>query len=138
MTDTTHRAIVATWIRRAPDEPLALVRAFEATFAALWKRTRLTLGDVTLTAIVDRVLHIACERFAFLASLELLEGGPRWTDAASAAGMSRARLAEGLELVLVDFLSVLGNLTAEILTPALHAEISRSSGHREASEEPRS
>jgi len=52
MTDTTHRAIVATWIQRAPQEPVALVRAFEATFAALWQRTRLTLGDVTLNAIL--------------------------------------------------------------------------------------
>jgi hypothetical protein len=27
--------------------------------------------------------------------------------------------------LLVDFLTVLGNLTAEILTPALHAELSK-------------
>jgi hypothetical protein len=34
-------------------------------------------------------------------------------------------LREAIRFVLVELLTVLGNLTAEILTPALHAEISR-------------
>jgi hypothetical protein len=34
-------------------------------------------------------------------------------------------LEEALQFVLVEFLTVLGNLTADILTPSLHAELAR-------------
>ena len=123
MTDeNTHQAVVAAWLRRAPGGPDELVRTFEDTFAALWRRSQLTLGDVTLTAIVDRVLHLAGEKFPALGSIALGETGLSWPEAP--AGADPARLAEGISFVLVEFLTVLGNLTAEILTPALHAELS--------------
>ena len=135
MEENTHQAVVVSWLRRAPDEPQGLVRAFEATFAALWQRTRLTLGDMTLTAIVDRVLHVATEQFPVLGSFELVEGGLRWSEPPPAPGVVRDRLPEGIRFVLVEFLTVLGNLTAEILTPALHAEMSRSGSPTDDSED---
>jgi len=120
--ENTHRAAVAAWLHRAPGDPDALSRAFDDTFAAMWQRTKLTLGEVTLTAIVDRVLHIARDQFPVLGSVELTADGLR---SSTPPGSSRARLAEGIEFVLVEFLTVLGNLTADILSHALHAELSR-------------
>ena len=38
--------------------------------------------------------------------------------------MHDSELVEGIRFVLVEFLTVLGNLTAEILTPELHSELS--------------
>jgi len=136
--DNTHRAAVAAWLGRTPAEPKALLAAFEQAFAALWQRTRLTLGDVTMTAIVDRVLHVAEEQFPALASLELEEAGVRWREPSPPAGASPDRLAEGIEFVLVEFLTVLGNLTAEILTPALHAELSKPYAPNDVDEDPKS
>jgi hypothetical protein len=40
-------------------------------------------------------------------------------------GAQHENLAEAVRLVLVEFLTVLGHLTDEILTPALHAELSK-------------
>jgi hypothetical protein len=36
-----------------------LITLFEQALGALWRRTEVTLGEVTLTAIVDRVLYTA-------------------------------------------------------------------------------
>jgi hypothetical protein len=61
-----------------------------------------------------------------------------------AAGLEHGELAEGMRFVLVEFLTVLGNLTADVLTPALQAELSkvtlegrRGPGDKESHGEPR-
>ena len=65
--------------------------------------------------------------------------GIGWQEPSDRAGALQHRhLAEGIPFVLVDFLTVLGNLTADILTPVLHAELSKvapgkSRLHRKAS-----
>jgi len=135
--ETSHQAVVASWLSRVPAEPQALLEAFEATFAALWRRTRLTLGDVTLTAIVERVLHVARTRFPILETLELGEDALRWR-APPSPQLGYERLAEAIEFVLVELLTVLGNLTADIVTHALHAELARSGATIDDSEDPKS
>jgi hypothetical protein len=123
-----HSACVDAWMERAAEGlPAArLVQLFERAFDALWRRAHVTLGEVTLGAIVDRVLYSASERHPILATLRLESTGLRCEELAEHAhGLPRAELAEGLRFVLTEFLTVLGNLTAEILTPALHAELSK-------------
>ena len=69
--ESEHRLTVDAWCARVPDGSLeALIQAFEAAFAALWQRSCLTLGEVTLAAIVERVLHTATEQFAMLGSMQ--------------------------------------------------------------------
>lgn len=102
------------------------VRLFEAAFAAVWRRAHVTLGEVTLTAILDRVLHAAAEQYPQLSSLEIQATGLRFEQLHEQATVVRdARLAEAMRFALVEFLRVLGSLTAEILTPALHLELLR-------------
>lgn len=127
MTDSDHEAAVTTWFDRvARDRSVdALIRAFDHAFAALWQRSHLTLGEVTLFAIVDRVVGTATEQYPFLASLELDSSGLHCRDLASCEGLRLEQVTAALRFVLVEFLTVLGNLTAQILTPALHAELSK-------------
>jgi len=80
---------------------------------------------VTLTAIVERVLHTATEQFPFLASLEVDASGLRCQSLQSQVGSSHEQVSAAIQFVLVEFLTVLGNLTAQILTPALRAELSQ-------------
>jgi len=126
--ENDHRARVDAWMERATKEapPERLFDAFESAFGAMWRRARVTLGDVTLTAILDRVLYTAAERFPSLSSLEMDATGLR-TDKfrQGAGGLQRDQLGEGIRFILVEFLTVLGNLTAELLTPALHAELAK-------------
>jgi hypothetical protein len=104
--------------------PGQLFAAFELVFEAMWQRAYATLGEVTLTAILDRVLYTAAERFPLLSSLEVDTNGLKSDRLrAGAPGSNRDELAKGIRFVLVEFLTVLGNLTAEVLTPALHAEL---------------
>jgi hypothetical protein len=53
---------------------------------------------------------------------------------ARAVDLTASELEAAIRYVLVEFLTVLGNLTAEVLTPALHAELSKleSKGAEEA------
>lgn len=127
--ETEHSARVDAWMARAlaPEVPLeGLVPAFEAAFGALWQRAHLTLGKITLTAMVDRVLHTAAARFPFLGSLEVQTSGLRCEELRRRAHeLPRAELALAIRFVLVELLTVLGNLTAEILSPALHVALSQ-------------
>jgi hypothetical protein len=127
--ESEHHIAVTAWFQRAARgrSVESLIQAFEDTFAALWQRSHLTLGEVTLTAIVERVLYTATEQFPLLASLEVEASGLRCQGLRSHAhaGLRREEVSAAIRFVLEEFLRVLGNLTAQILTPALHAELSR-------------
>jgi hypothetical protein len=127
--DSDHHLAVAAWFQRGAQGRSvdSLIQAFENAFAALWQRSYLVLGEVTLMAIVERVLHTATERFPLLASFEVAATGLRCESLRSQAGLRDDQVSAAIQFVLVEFLTVLGNLTAEILTPALHAELSK--GH---------
>lgn len=119
-----HAACVDAWLKGAAKGRSrdALVQLFQAALAALWNRAKVTLGEITLTAIADRVVHNAAARFPPLSSLEVDPtngiacgdlGGP-------GSSLRGAELLGAIRFVLVEFLTVLGTLTAEILTADLH------------------
>jgi hypothetical protein len=124
--EVDHAAHVDQWLSQAARAlaPPELVTLFEMALSALWRRAEVTLGEVTLTAIVDRVLYTASETYPLLGTLRIENGAPSF-DEFRPQGEQDPTLVEAVRLVLVDFLTVLGHLTDEILTPALHAELSR-------------
>jgi hypothetical protein len=130
-----HDACVAAWMKRAERlDPAQRWPFFEQALDALWQRAHRTLGDVTLMAIVGRVLHDAAQRAPLFGALTVEAHGFRCDARRERAGTADPReLAEGMRFVLVEYLTVLGSLTADILTPALHSELSnatRASGDR--------
>ncbi|HEX7600673.1 MAG TPA: hypothetical protein VF316_03670 [Polyangiaceae bacterium] len=92
---------------------------------ALWRRSVVTLGEITLWAVVDRVLYMVSETHPFLSTLTVEKTGLRFDGFREQGGALDANLRPAVRLVLVEFLTVLGHLTDEILTPALHAELSK-------------
>jgi hypothetical protein len=124
--EVNHAAYVEAWLAGAAKtlEPAQLVALFERALSALWRRTEVTLGEVTLTAIIDRVLYTASETHPFLSVLKVEKTGICF-DGFRDPGAQQADLHAAVHLVLVEFLTVLGHLTDEILTPALHAELSK-------------
>ena len=127
--DGRHADSVDAWLERSATglAPEVLLRLFEAALDGVWLRTKTTLGEVTLTAIAERVLHNASERFSLLWSLKIEPaGGIQCRELSERIGsVEPSELRESIRFVLVELLTVLGNLTAEILTPALHAEIAK-------------
>ena len=123
-----HGACVDAWLERSAKNlpPELLLRVFEAALGALWGRTQSTLGEVTLTAIAERVLSRASEKFPLLSALKVEPPeGIQCRELRKGIGVIQPTvLLEAIRFVLVEFLTVLGNLTAEILTPELHAELS--------------
>ncbi len=127
-----HQDAVTAWFQRAAQgrSVESLVQAFENTFAALWQRSSLVLGEATLASIVERVLHTATEQAPLLGSIEVDTFGLRCERLRLHADLHHDQVSAAIRVVLVEFLTVLGSLTAQILTPALHAEMSR--GHTNA------
>lgn len=110
------------------------MHAFERAFDAIWQRALLALGVVTLTAIADRVFYNAAEKFPVLSPLIAEADKPRWQELRQrAAGVPREELEAAIVFLLVELLTVVGNLTAEILTPALHAALKQADRDRGAS-----
>jgi hypothetical protein len=124
-----HLARVDAWLKAvgADAPPERLVGDFAAAFDALWKRAKLTLGDVTLAAIVDRVLYTAVERLPAFSTVRLTPNGEIDVHGLRErlSSVPNSELRDGIRFVLVELLTVIGNLTAEILSPELHAELSR-------------
>ena len=124
--DNVHSRCVSEWMKHAarvpPDE---LTGLFEKAITVLWLRTHAALGDITVAAIVDRVLYNAKEKYSVLGSLKLDTSGISFAEFHQrAASINDRELTEAIEFVLVELLTVVGNLTADILTPALHSELS--------------
>ena len=124
--DSVHRKYVREWMKRASGlSPDQLVGLFERAMAAVWRRTYSSLGDITVAAIVDRVLYNASEKYPALRSLTLDTIGVNFDEFRVRAGsISNRDLGEAIQFVIVELLTVVGSLTAEILTPVLHSELS--------------
>ena len=122
-----HTECVTRWLeRRAKGLPPArLLSLFEAANRALWERAKNTLGEVTLTAIAERVLFISREKHPTFSSLTIDPVGGIQCRALRerADTLDVVVLKAGIRFVLVELLSVIGNLTAQILTSELHAAL---------------
>ena len=130
-----HANHVNTWLGRAAKglSSEQLLQLAEMAMAALWKRAYLTLGAVTLAAITDRVLSTAGEKFPPFKSLKVTLMGIDWRKLREQHEvLSKRELAEGIRFVIAEFMVVVGNLTAEMLTSALHSELSKVAPERPA------
>lgn len=123
-----HSQQVAAWMKDVAKglSSEQLLQLFEQAMGALWNRAHLTLGDVTLSAIMDRVLYNAAERFPPFESLNVESNGIDFQELRERENIfDKGDLAEAIRFVIVASFVVIGNLTGEILTPALHSELSK-------------
>ena len=121
--ETSHAACVRAWREdNARDlSPEAKRALFERALRAIWQRAHRTLGEVTLGAIVDRVLHDVREEFPLMSAVEVDAAGVRLGDLQQHEQLER--LDDAMDRTLVGLLTLIGNLTADILTPGLHAAL---------------
>jgi hypothetical protein len=119
---------VDNWVKEAGRGLTAeqLVDLAEMATDALWKRAYLTLGAATVAAVMDRVLFTASENFPPFKSLQLAPMGIDWQGLRKQhQSLNERELAEGTQFVITEFMKVVGNLTADILRPALQTELSK-------------
>lgn len=118
------RAFVTDWWQRAAADASEgeRRRLLEDALGAVWRRARGTLGDITLAAIMERVLSDVADRSDVLRDLTLDDDG-RLRRLPGDDTDAPAETEQALLVVLAELLSVIGRLTADILTPALRAEV---------------
>lgn len=124
-----HEICVRAWLHEAVDAkatPSTRAAVLRLGIHAVWQRARRTIGDVTLSAILHRVVTMGCRRFPELAriDMEMREmPNPTWDELIEPS--IAADVSSALELVLVELLTVLGRLTGNALTTVVHAELRR-------------
>jgi len=126
--EASHIAVVDTWIAQVVEgaSPVEQLELFRAAVEALWGRAVITLGSVTLVAIAERVLGTAVHHHGFLSAITARPNGDsRWRVQARdrLATVPGPELIAGLRFALIELLTVIGRLTAEILSPELHAAL---------------
>ena len=125
-TDATwnHALIVARWVARIRSLPQHRQRdVAHVAVNALWARTWQSMGEGTLI-IFDRVLAEATRQHPILGTLQVDHEGVNVRD--WAPGAERDWALDALACLVADYLVTVGDLTADILTPALHRELARS------------
>lgn len=125
--DSDHGQHIREWMRQTAGlSSNQMAQLFERAIGALWNCAYLTLGDLTLLAILERVLDGATEEFPLFATLKLDADGVNCTEFRErATDVGDLRLAEAIQFILVELLTVIGNLTAEVLTPTFYSELSK-------------
>lgn len=124
-----HVACVDAWLSRLAvgshvlDVP-SLLDGFERVAEALWREAADTLGEVTVDAIAGRAAFLTHERFPRLPRIALDNGGASLRDLREQAGaLDAVELRGALRFLLIELLQTLGDLTADVLTPWLHAAV---------------
>lgn len=121
--DSIHKTRVSSWAGPNAEALSAeqLIRLFGAAIRAVEQRSLATLSNVTLMVVVDRALRECVEKFPVLSEIK---AQPQGMDLGAllgkSAGLEIKELREALEHLLVVLLTVLGNITADILTAPLH------------------
>ncbi|MEO5968735.1 MAG: hypothetical protein ABIQ95_02310 [Bdellovibrionia bacterium] len=96
------------------------------TLAVLWESARKTLSEVTLMAVMDRVILINSESFSFLSLVKVELGGVRVKELERTASLLRKNAVVGAAKdVLTDFLTIIGNITGEVISRTLITKLSR-------------
>lgn len=119
-----HITVVDLWLKSLPqslDAP-AYIDAFQSALTAMHAKVNKTLGEITLRAIIDRVVHVCSEEYPFLSLIRILpDGGARCDELRrQVSALLPDELQQGTRHVLIELLTVIGTLTAELLTVELH------------------
>lgn len=124
---STHERVVDEWLAGFPPGMSAdeTIDAFRLACHAIWRRAERRVGEITLVAIGDRVLHDARNHYPDRpACLEVAAEGFKLDALRDPKhGYDALVCRDVLRFVLIDLLRILGRLTAEVLTSALHAEL---------------
>lgn len=122
----THQKQIEAWekanlLNQPPDIQIKL---YIKAFKLIEQRTLKTLSTVTLLVVLDRVLSESTEKFQLLSDIKIDQKGFIFDGLVSNIhGHSSEKFIEPLHYLLVVLLSVLGNITADILSTPLHQEL---------------
>lgn len=123
-----HGQIVAAWIEKnlADLSPAEMVESFEVFLHSLIRQTRTSISEVTLAAVLDRVLYNSSEQYPILKTLKQKNAQLSFSDLKSLdVDDDETEIKEAFHYLLTEIIFILGNLTGEQITPLLHGELDK-------------
>jgi hypothetical protein len=114
--------------RTKPLPPADFREAFQRAFEAICARARSPLGNVTLSVILERVLHETRVRFPSFKQARQPSSTERYDLRRALEALEAVRPAElvpATRFFLIVLIGVLGHLTGDILTRPLHSVLWR-------------
>ena len=100
-----------------------LPKLYAKAIQAIERRSLGTLSSVTVLVVVDRVIHETKEKFPLLNRIKTVSNGIDFSALFEATDVGSVELQQALRELLIELLSVLGNITADVLTSPLHKEL---------------
>ena len=128
MPETDHAKYVNTWMARATKgRPAASVlEQFEGAWGRLWRRSESAVGEIVLVSIAEMIRSNGADRYPFLSPLKLGTADVSCNMLLQAKpALEKSELQEGLGFLLSEFVTVVGDLTDQIISPGLYQELSR-------------
>lgn len=117
-----HRRIVEKWESSSASlSDDQKIRLFVKAFGKIEERALKTLSSVTLHVVLDRVISQSAEKFPFLSEVKIEAQGLTFDHLLrNINNHNSENVIEALRSLLIELLSVLGSITADILTSPLH------------------
>lgn len=124
--DNAHEELISLWeeqnIKGLRNEQL--IQLYGSAFGAIERRCLATLSSVTINVVIDRVLHLGSKKYSFFSLVTIEPSG------LSLKGLMQKNenykteeLRDGLTYLLLEFLTVIGNITSDVLNESLHKEL---------------
>ena len=124
--NNTYAKLVQDWEKKtAIGLPLTKrVELLEKAIHVIEQRALMTLSGITLEVILDRVLRQSHEKFPVLSDVSLINKHLSFQELLHTGKNHKSEeLIEALRFLLIEFITVLGRITADILTAPLHKEL---------------
>lgn len=123
------QSAVDSWLSAIPSDLSSreLIDFFEESLRQLWTRTSLTLSEITVGAIFDRVFYNASERYPPLSKVKIVpDKGLSFEELKrSADEMDSDQVLEQLRFCVTEYLAIVGSLTKHLILPDLRFELSQ-------------
>lgn len=122
----SHRDVVKIWeeknVRGLRSDQI--LKIFGTAILAVEHRCLETLSQVTVEVILDRVLHEGLDKFPLLSNVTIEAGGLNLSGLdRKVENLNPEAVTETLSYLLIEFLTVVGNITSEVLSVPLHKEL---------------
>ena len=123
--NTTYSRLVQDWENKNTNDlsPIQKVILLEKAVHVIEQRALMTLSRITLEVILDRVLQQGHEKFPILSKVKLINKHLSFQWLLNTSNHTPEELIEALRFFLIEFITVLGRITADILTAPLHKEL---------------
>ena len=120
-----HSNFVMTWENKTNIglSKVNRLRLFEMAIHAVEKRSCVTLSNVTLLVILDRVLHHCRDKYPVLSEVSLDTHSLNFQKLQNLEDHKLDDFIQALRYLLIEILKVLTRITADILTIPLHDEL---------------